>query len=140
MESGRFKTIQGKVMYTTGKAPLQMLKIGAGGAMFGLHFKHKGFDFSGMGDANVVRVTDIVWDDNTKCWSITFLQGKLKGKSITEGLLKEYGVPLSLFAGTEVDEATGRLVYKAYEAAVGCEIMLVQFFLVTSRRNLVMEG
>lgn len=109
--------------------PRQVITIHQDGSISGLvHKPGKGVEITGMGTAEVVRASEIVWDYQSQKWVVSFLTGPLQGKYMTwrEMFL---AVPDMKTAETwtdgndyrQVDE-TQIVSFRTYELAVEAEI------------------
>lgn len=72
--------------------------------------RNSGPDLKGLGRAEVVRATDIIWDAEEEGWAVVWLIGPFKGEFLREHLLTSA-------------ENTGNTVYaSSYEEAASFEV------------------
>jgi len=58
----------------------QALVVGTSGQIAGLQPRGAGVDLRRLGNANISRVSDIVWHEGLQKWRVKFLRGDLAGK------------------------------------------------------------
>ncbi len=95
----------------------QALVVGTSGQVAGLQPRGAGVDLRRLGNANISRVSDIVWHDGLQRWRVKFLRGKLAGKYM--------------------ETKEGPLVFDEYKDAVAAEIDFVNLCINNSQTHLI---
>lgn len=98
------------------------LRISPTGGIHSLLYKPgKGPDFLSMGEAEVTRASEILWDSPSQSWYVKILDGEFSGRELSYNDLNiVYSV--SLF-----DTSDKRALFTSYDLAVEAEVRFINY-------------